>query len=307
MERSKSPEASGRFFGRDTESIINLPKKLPTLFGLRLLLLTLFLSSTLVAADNQTPRTSNVGRTASIEQIILPGSELKVKRLEGDSPIVVRIIDTFPHGPDQFRYDIEYYGLDPGDYDLTDYFKRVDGSLVGVLPELKVTIQPLLAAGQVEPHRLPQPSLPSIGGYRNLLVILGIGWVVGLFLILFVGRGRKHQAADGVRTITLAERLRPMVADAIAGKLNRQQYAELEMSLVAFWRKKLGKENATAATAIIDLKNHEEAGPLLRQLEKWLHEPGQSDRVDVAELLKPYEKLPANALDPVEQVAGVVT
>ena len=36
-----------------------------------------------------------------------------------------------------------------------------------------------------------------------------------------------------------------------------------------------------------------EAGALLRELEKWLHKPGPAQDVDVAELLKPYEKLPA--------------
>ena len=121
-------------------------------------------------------------------------------------------------------------------------------------------------------------------------------WVIGLFLILFVGRGKKQKTVNGVRVVSMADRLRPMVSDAIAGKLDQQQYGDLEMSLVAFWRKKLGKEKMDAATAISELKQHEEAGPLLRQLERWLHEPGQADQVDVAELLKPYENLPADAL-----------
>ena len=42
---------------------------------------------------------------------------------------------------------------------------------------------------------------------------------------------------------------------------------------------------------------HPEAGPLLQQLESWLHRPGPADRVDVAGLLKPYQDVPAEAVE----------
>ena len=52
--------------------------------------------------------------------------------------------------------------------------------------------------------------------------------------------------------------------------------------------------------AIAVLKGHEEAGPLIRKLEDWLHRP-PGDRlaepVDVAELLRPYRDLPSEALE----------
>jgi hypothetical protein len=47
------------------------------------------------------------------------------------------------------------------------------------------------------------------------------------------------------------------------------------------------------------MKNHEEAGPLLRRLEDWLHRPGgAAEPVDVAALLKPYQTIVA---DPPEE------
>ena len=51
-----------------------------------------------------------------------------------------------------------------------------------------------------------------------------------------------------------------------------------------------------AAEAIGVLRDHEEAGGLLRQLELWLHRRDHNDSVDVAALLKPYQDVPADAL-----------
>ena len=41
----------------------------------------------------------------------------------------------------------------------------------------------------------------------------------------------------------------------------------------------------------------EQAGPLLSQVEAWLHRPGGEQDVDVAVLLAPYQNLPAEDLD----------
>ena len=43
------------------------------------------------------------------------------------------------------------------------------------------------------------------------------------------------------------------------------------------------------------LREHDEAGPLLRRLEDWLHRPaGTAEPVDVAALLEPYQAIPAD-------------
>ena len=58
---------------------------------------------------------------------VLPGSELEVKPIGERTPIVLRIVRVFPHGT-AFRYDLEYYGLEPGSFDLKDYLQRKDRS-----------------------------------------------------------------------------------------------------------------------------------------------------------------------------------
>ncbi len=246
-------------------------------------------------ADADEPRTSTVGMSNRIEQLVLPGSELVVKPRDDDRiPIVMRITASFPHGT-AHRYDIVYYGLEPGTFDLADYLKRKDGSSTDNLPAILVEIKPVLPPGQIQPNQLQSKPAPFLGGYRILLLAAAIVWVVGLIAFLLVGRRRKP-VADGAdrRQLTLADRLRPAVENAIAGKLTQSQQAELERLLLAFWRKRLNLEEMTAAEAISALRDHEQAGVLLRQLELWLHRRDHDESVDVAEFLKPYQDIPAD-------------
>lgn len=95
---------------------------------------------------------------------------------------------------------------------------------------------------------------------------------------------------------TLADRLRPTVEAAVAGKLSEKELAELERTLFAFWRERLNLNDVPSVEAMRRLLDHPQAGNLLRQLEVWLHQPGPSKDVDVAALLAPYGDLPPDAL-----------
>jgi len=243
-------------------------------------------------------RATTVGMTARIEQLVLPGTLLAVKPVEDrHQPVILRIAAAFPHGTSQ-RYDLVYYGLEPGTFDLKDYLYRVDGSAMDDLPSLSVEIEPVLPPGQVEPSALTPGANPRLGGYRVLLIGGGIFWTIGLFVILFAGRrGKTAGGTRGAREVSLAERLHETVKRATDGELDRSELAELERILLGYWRKRLQLNEIDAAEAIIQLRHHEEAGPLLRQLEQWLHAPASSIEVDVATLLEPYRDVPADALD----------
>ena len=43
------------------------------------------------------------------------------------------------------------------------------------------------------------------------------------------------------------------------------------------------------------LREHDQAGPLIRQLEAWLHQRSPDRAVDVTAMLEPYQNLPAEA------------
>ena len=240
---------------------------------------------------------------ARIEQRVLAGSELEVRPIDDRrAPIVLRILGVYPHGT-AFRYDFVYYGLDPGTYDLKNLLRRKDGSPTADLPPIPVLIEPLLPPGQLEPHPLSLSASPWLGGYRLYMLIGGLAWLFGLAAILLVRRGKHVASGEAAgRALTLADRLKPLVDKALAGKLGSGEQAELERLLIGYWRRRLKLEDAPPAKLIMLLRNHDEAGPLLRRLEDWLHRPaGTVGAVDVAALLKPYQAI---AADDVEQAAA---
>ena len=259
------------------------------------------------AASAEDRRETTVGMTARIDQLVLPGTELEVIELRDRKlPVVLRIVEVYPHGT-AFRYDLVYYALEPGTFDLRDYLLRKDGSSTKDLPPLRVTVRPLLPPGQVQPHPLEISGTPWLGGYLLLLVVMAALWVVGLAAILLVGRrGRASALGQASRPLTLADRLRPLVEQALAGKLTHAQCAELERSLLAYWRRRLHLEDKNPAEAIGVMRRHPEAGPLLEQLEIWLHRPGTSDKVDVTALLRPYScvEMPATGFEEVGETGS---
>jgi hypothetical protein len=260
--------------------------------------LTLFaiaLSTASVRAQSE----SAVGVSTKIEALVLPGTELEATELrDRKQPVVIQRLVSYPHGS-AFRYDIEYYGLEPGTHDLRKYLKRVDGSTADNLPPILVKVNPVLPPGQVEPHQLEIEKGPRIGGYRIALFILIALWGLGLVAILlsFFFPRRNKAAAAGDRPLSLADRLRPLVEGAAAGRLSQEQLAGLERGLMAYWRKRLRLETTEPGEAMEKLRKHPEAGPLLAQLEDWLHRPRPSAAVDVAKLLEPYRHLPPDEVD----------
>jgi hypothetical protein len=245
-------------------------------------------------ADSPPSRsTSTVGMPAKIEQLVLPGPELVVKPLEDRrAPVVVRITGVYPHGT-AFRYDLVYYALEPGNYDLKNSLRRKDGAPLGNLPAIPVRVDPVLPPGQIEPNALALARSPSLGGYRLLLAFGGSLWCAGLAAILLLGRHKKAQAeAEASRPVTLADRLRPLVDAALAGTLSEGQHAELERLLIGYWRKRLKLDHVSPAEAITLMRQHEEAGALLRSLEDWLHKPdARAEAAEIAALLRPYQEL----------------
>lgn len=255
------------------------------------LLLTLAPPTEIHAEDE--PPVTLVGMRGHLEGVVLPGSELEVRPLEdSQAPFVLRIANVYQHGT-AYRYDFVYYALEPRSYDLRNYLRRKDGSTMQNLPPLEVKVKGLLGSGLIHPHAPEAKQTSWFAGYR-VLVLAGAGlWCVGLFLILFWGRRKKKRTQqDATPPTTAADRLRPLVIRAMTGLLSAKQHAELERTLLAFWRQRLGLENDKPHEALAKLRQHPEAGVLLNQLELWLHRPGTAKQVDVGKLLWVYQQAP---------------
>lgn len=249
-------------------------------------------------------RESPVGLPARIEGLVLPGGELEAAPGDPKSPIVLRVTAVYPHGT-AFRYDLEYYGLDPGEHDLALWLRRKDGSGASDLPPIPVTIVSTLPPGPARPHRAEAGRVPTAGGYRLALAAAGVLWAAGLCAILFLWRRKRAVVqAAAARPATLAETLRPLVLRASRGELGPKERAELELRLIAYWRRRLALDAMPPEEALARLKEHAAAGPLLRGLEDWLHRPSPPAEVDVAALLEPYREVTDEAPRPIAAGEG---
>jgi hypothetical protein len=250
----------------------------------------------LAAAVAQEPVRTTVGIPGRIAGVVLEGGELEAVPASLGSKVVLRIGHVQRHGT-AHRYDLEFTGFEAGEYDLAQWLRRKDQT-AAELPPIPVVVERVLPPRQVEPSALPAVAVEGLGGYRTLLWAAGGAWLAGLAALLFVRRRRGGAAAAPPKPLTLADRLRPVVGDAVAGRLPKERLAELERLLLAYWRRRLGLEARPAAEAILRLREHEEAGTLLRELERWLHAPPATRApVDVGALLRPYENLPADAAE----------
>jgi len=241
---------------------------------------------------------ASVGMPVEVKDLVLPGSELEPIPLLDDADVVIRVDAVYPHGT-AHRYDLTIYGLEPGEHDLRDELQRKDGSPLGELPPLVFQVTSLLPPGQIKPH-LPQESkLPWVGGYHYIMAGAVLLWFVGLYLL--IGKKKKKivatSDAETQRPVSLADRIRPLVTAAVAGKAEPNKLAELERALVSYWRRRLDLQEVSPQAALMKLKQHREAGPLLTQLETWLHKPTGAAGVDVAALLEPYHNMAADELD----------
>ena len=244
---------------------------------------------------------ATVGAPALLKDVVLPGSELVAKPLEGDPEMIVQIVDAIPHG-DSYRYSIRFSGLEPGQHDLAKWLKRKDDSAAGELPSVFVEIESLLPAGQITPNKLPQTWLPKMGGYQVIMLIAATLWGLGLLALIFGGRRKPEQESDSAPPpATLADLLKTRLEAAFDDQVDTQQYAELERMLFSMWRRKLGFDALPVAEALSEVKAHHEAGPLLTQLESWMHQPdrgdGPNEQVDLAKLLEPYRNFSADELE----------
>ena len=242
--------------------------------------------------DSTDNRTTTVGYPASYNSVVINGPELVVKPIENrDQELILRIVDSFVHG-DGYRYDLEYYGLEPGQYNLADYLQLKNGSVPDNLPNLTVNVTTIKPAGEAPiPNALPNRKVGFRTFYLSILLVGSVLWLLGLLAILFWGRGKTKRNVVSKENQTVADRLRPLISKAVAGELDTREQAELERVLDAFWRKKLRVEHLPAKQFREKLRTHDEASEMLTQLDSWLHRPGENDSVDVRELLQPYEQM----------------
>ena len=224
--------------------------------------------------------------------VVLPGEKLSAAPVGDKSKIILHIHDVFPHGTDH-RYDLRYFGFVPGEYDLVQYLHHADGAFPTNLPPIPVRIRGILQEdhdGKLIEDKSGGVSLP--GSYTVWLIGLCVVWLLAAWPLFLLGR-KKIMPLDQEKDTgpDLAERLRPLVEQAADGTLDTDGRARLERMIFSHWCEQLGlPTDGDLAGLHHHLKAHNEAGPLLRGLEDWLHRPPDTATVDIAALLAPYRR-----------------
>jgi len=241
---------------------------------------------------NAPPGAIPVGMEGS-RMVVLPGDKLEAAPVGDKSKIILRIHDVFPHGTDK-RYDLRYFGFVPGEYDLAKFLRHADGTAPTNLPAIPVRIRGILPEdhdGMLIDEEAGDFTLP--GSYTAWLIGLGVVWLLAAWPLFLLGRKKKTPLGqvDGDDGPDLVARLRPLVEQAANGTLDTDGRARLERMIFSYWRERLGlPEDGDVAELHHQLKVHDEAGPLLRGLEDWLHRPPGTATVDIPALLAPYRR-----------------
>ena len=242
-----------------------------------------------------TPGTIPVGMEGS-RMVRLPGDKLEAAPVGDKSKIILRIHDTFPHGNDH-RYDLRYFGFVPGEYDLAKFLRNTNGAMPTDLPPITVRIRGILPEdhdGKLIEDEIGGLSLP--GSYTAWLIGLGVMWFIAAWPLFLLGRKKKTPPDQGEEEgPDLAGRLRPLVEQAANGTLDTDGRARLERMIFSHWRERLDlPEDGDLAELHHQLKAHDEAGPLVRGLEDWLHRPPGTAMVDIPALVEPYRRTTNN-------------
>lgn len=235
-----------------------------------------------------------VGMSGKITQVVLPGSLLKAKEVDPRrTPIVVRIDAVFPHGENN-RYDLTWFGLEPGPHNISDYLVREDGTSAADLPTISVNVKSILPSNRLRPNEVQQGFLARIGGYRVAVTLAVVVWIGGLLAILFVGRNKKVESAAEIdqQTLSPVDRIQQLIEQAIkAGELGTADKADLDMRILNFFRGRRNLGDVAMGEALSALKNDEQAGPLLTGLERWFYSKNPPAADEVAAMLQPLKNL----------------
>jgi hypothetical protein len=237
----------------------------------------------------------NIGIEGNVS-VALPRADYRPRPLDDRTELILRIESITALTNGQHRYDFYYMGLEPGTYKVADYLVRPDGSRPDELGEIRIQVRALLPEDHNGQLNAYVPRLfPFIGGYRAMLLVLGVVWAGGIAVFIIASRKKREMEVPALVTPppSLAERLRPLVEAAAAGQLSVEGQATLERLLMGYWREKLNLPQVRMTDALVRLKAHAEAGELLRALERWLHRPGGVAKEEIAPLLQPYRNAPA--------------
>lgn len=240
------------------------------------------------------------GLSGSVEVLIKGPHGIRVRADQSpQAPVVVRLASK-REGSGGTVYTLEYIGSVAGRHDLRQALETDDGSALGI-PAVWVEVSSSLPPDHGTDLFLSS-QMPELRGtwYRPTLIVTGVLWAACPLVYLGIKLSRRRSAPEAPPVPpapTLAEQLRPLVEAAASGKLSMSERAHLELMLYQYWRARLGLSERQSE-AVSRLREHPEAGKLVRAMERWLHAgrtPDAQPDQEITSLLEPFQHAPAMA------------
>ena len=200
------------------------------------------------------------------------GSRLRVKtQRDPEASLIVRL----RRGEPGDQYEALFIGTRKGIFDLSETLEHADGSPVDDLPNMPVSIISTLPKDQRSDLFAAVDFQPRLaGGYRGLLIAAGVAWLlvpVTVGIVRYLRRPVVVEVAPPPPEPTWGELLEPLVKAAAARPLTADEQGRLELLLLHYWRERSSLAGASMADSIRQLREHAEAGPVVRAVESWLH------------------------------------
>ncbi|MEO0413815.1 MAG: hypothetical protein AAF226_02550, partial [Verrucomicrobiota bacterium] len=145
-----------------------------------------------------------LGYPIEITDLYIPGAEVEpLPRKDQAGALVVRILQVKP-AKDGFRYDLSLYGLDPGRHNVINYLQiqQTGDSLQAEPVYVEITVSHSLDQLPRPTELKPKP-LESLGGYTQLMIGIGVVWLVGLLILIFYRKNRLGQKNQQLSEPTL--------------------------------------------------------------------------------------------------------
>jgi hypothetical protein len=240
----------------------------------------------------------SVGAEA-LYSLTLEREDIKAVPLTYNAPLVARIKSIQPVDSQKFLYQVSYFGLEKGTFNLTDYLCTPDGNRlrqpilpVHVSSHVPDSAEYVIQNPPISNHAKPPP-------YTALLSLSAFVWVAaGLWM--FLPRGKKPAPApptvprkEAVKVQTLEDLLRPLVEKAANKSISGEEKTRMEHILTQYWGALLRLDHLNSVEQLRRILDHVEAGALLRAVEQWLYQPdSEIPPAEINEILKPYLGLP---------------
>jgi hypothetical protein len=238
----------------------------------------------IAGTDHPAVPSTEVGISTTLEDVVISGPLVRAKMIaDSMTPVVLRVLSSEPVDGG-YRYDLEFYALEPGDHNLADYLERTQAGVS--VPDLMVrAVTSLADPNAIELRGQVYRATSWFPWYTVTMGVAIVMWCAGLWWLLTSGKkavASEHH--DVAQTLTAMEQLVARVGERQSHQLNNTEQAELERLVYLIWRELKGID-ADAAEAVLSLKGDPQAGPMLRKFEQWLHTPKRGS-LDLSEMLQ---------------------